>query len=135
MWLFLGRAAHQLKTPVAALQATLEVLLRRDRTRDELLASLEDLQLGITQMSSLTQMLIRSSRIAFEPALENMSVDLNELLGEQLRLFRPQADRHDVRLTLSLAEQFVAAHKAAGTLTVLDLKRFLGHSYSSRLSS
>ena len=66
MWLFMGRAAHQIKTPVTAMQATLEVLLRRDRTKDELLTGLEDVQSAAGLLNGLTRKLILSSRISYQ---------------------------------------------------------------------
>jgi signal transduction histidine kinase len=103
MWLFMGRAAHQLKTPVTGLRATLDVLLRKERTREELVAGLSDVQTGMKQLVSLTQKLLSSSRITyqFESGSSRLSpMRLDEFLSDQPRLFRSQAEQREIILKI-----------------------------------
>jgi signal transduction histidine kinase len=100
MWLFLGRAAHQLKTPVAGIQATLQVLLRKDRSKEELLAGLSDIQSGVDLLSLLTQKLTASSRISFQSAGEKVAVDLEEFFREQSKIYRSAAEKRGIRIEL-----------------------------------
>jgi two-component system OmpR family sensor kinase len=98
MWLFLGRAAHQLKTPVAALQATLQVLLRKERTKEELLSGLTDAACAVELLSALTKKLITSSRISYDQLPEKKPVDLSKFFSEQLKLFHAQAEARGISL-------------------------------------
>lgn len=102
MWLFLGRASHQLKTPVTAMQATLDVLLRKDRSKEELMSGLTDVESATGQLASLTKKLISSSRISFqESPIHRESIDLEEFMHEQIKMFSAQAERHGVRLSMA----------------------------------
>jgi signal transduction histidine kinase len=103
MWLFMGRAAHQLKTPVTAINATIDVLLRKERSRDELLLGLGDIQFGIKQLVSLTEKLLSSSRIAYQ--LESRSdefvvISLQEFFSEQVAFFRARGEQRRVTLEI-----------------------------------
>ncbi len=91
MLLFMARAAHQLKTPVTAIQATLEVLVRKERTMAELMEGISDLQIGVRQMSQLTQKLISSSRVTFESKPILKLIDFVPFLETQWKLFHFQA--------------------------------------------
>lgn len=101
MWLFLGRAAHQLKTPVAAMQATLQVLLRKERSKEELLSGLSDVEEAAGQLSSLTRKLISSSRISYQDVPEREVIDLHGFVLEQIRSFIAQAEQRGVVLKLN----------------------------------
>jgi signal transduction histidine kinase len=99
MWLFLGRAAHQLKTPITGVQATLEVLLRKERTREELLATLVDLEHGVMTLSKLTQKLISSSRLGYEKT-EATRISLNTFFSELLPVFHVLAERRGILIQI-----------------------------------
>jgi signal transduction histidine kinase len=103
MWLFLGRAAHQLKTPVTAMQATLQVLLRKERTREELIFGLADVETAASQLVGLTQKLISSSRISYQSAPRLEGVELGAFLSGQLKQFGSQAQQYGVSIQLNSA--------------------------------
>lgn len=100
MWLFLGRAAHQIKTPVTAMQATLEVLLRKERTKDELLSGLEDVKSAAALLNGLTRKLISSSRVSFQEAPPKEVVELKKFFTEQIAIFRSQANAKQISIEL-----------------------------------
>jgi signal transduction histidine kinase len=103
MWLFMGRAAHQLKTPVTALSATLDVLLRKERTRDELLIGARDLQSAMSQMISLTEKLLTSSRHSYQLSAGPSSyqkISLDDFISSQITLFKSAADKKKVRFNI-----------------------------------
>ncbi len=108
MWLFLGRASHQLKTPVTAMQATLEVLLRKERTKDELVAGLVDVQTAAAQLGHLTKRLITSSQMSYEASsLEQVPFNLRDFLQSQLKAFKAQAEQCRVTLKIGSASDIV----------------------------
>lgn len=98
MWLFMGRAAHQIKTPVTAMHATLDVLLRKERTKDELLSGLEDVKSAAVLLSGLTRKLISSSRISFQQSPPKEVVELKKFFNEQIGIFRSQADANQISI-------------------------------------
>lgn len=100
MWLFMGRAAHQIKTPVTAMQATLEVLLRRDRTKDELLNGLVDVQSAAGLLNGLTQKLISSSRISYQESPPTETINLQSFFKELVELFKSKANASGVELKI-----------------------------------
>jgi signal transduction histidine kinase len=100
MWLFLGRAAHQIKTPVAAMQATLDVLMRKDRSKEELLAGLADVKTAANLLTGLTGKLISSSRISYQSNSKNEPIDILEFFTEQAAIFDSLGKAKGVSLKL-----------------------------------
>ena len=100
MWLFMGRAAHQLKTPVTAIQATLEVLLRRERSREELRQGLTEVQTAVNHLAILSKQLIASSRFSYQPPSETEKIELQGFFENLFRLFFSQAQQRDVLLKI-----------------------------------
>ena len=109
MLLFMARAAHQLKTPVAAIQATLDALVRKERSREELLQGLGDLGIGVKQMNQLTRKLIASSRIRFETKNQRVRIDLGNFFANQLKLFHYQARNKSLTWQIDGPEKTVVA--------------------------
>lgn len=101
MWLFLGRAAHQLKTPVTAIQSTLQVLLRKERSKEELLLSLKDVESAAGLLATLTKKLISSSRISYQESPSKENIDLLTFLSEQKKMFHSLAEQYGVSLILT----------------------------------
>lgn len=101
MWLFMGRAAHQIKTPLTGIQATLEVLLRKDRTKEELLSGLQDVKSATAHLNGLTQKLITSSRISFQSVPPLEPIDLGIFLRELLDLFKTKGQECGVALKVA----------------------------------
>lgn len=101
MWLFLGRAAHQLKTPVAAIQSTLQVALRKERTKEELIASMNDLESAIEVLAILTRKLITSSRISYQTLPQPEAINLNELILGQIRILQPRAEQRGIKAQIN----------------------------------
>lgn len=101
MWLFMGRAAHQIKTPVTAMQATIDVLLRKERSKDELLAGLEDVKSAAGLLNGLTHKLMSSARISYEepPPLEG--IDLQSFFKELVEIFRSKASIYGVEVKIT----------------------------------
>jgi signal transduction histidine kinase len=112
MWLFLGRAAHQIKTPVTAMRSTLEVLLRKERSHNELLLGLEDVKSAAVVLSALTKKLILSSRISYQHVPVKEKINLENFFSELVGLFRSQADENGVQITIAskISVEVIANH-------------------------
>jgi signal transduction histidine kinase len=100
MWLFLGRAAHQIKTPVTAMQATLQVLLRRDRSKEELLGGLEDVQSAADLLNNLTRKLMSSSRISYEERPPTEAIELKFIFKEMLEFFKSKSEMSGIQIKI-----------------------------------
>ena len=103
MWLFLGRAANQLKTPVTAMQTTLDVLLRKDRSKEELVAGLTDVKSAASLLAMLTQKLIASSRISYQQSPPKEAIELASFFSDLCGLFQSLAEQKHVTLKLECA--------------------------------
>lgn len=100
MWLFLGRAAHQIKTPVTAMQATLEVLLRKERSKEDLLAGLEDVRSAAVLLNGLTRKLMSSSKISYEERPATEAIDLLTFFKEMIEVFQSKANINGIQIII-----------------------------------
>lgn len=101
MWLFMGRAAHQIKTPVTAMQATLDVLLRKERSKEELLSGLEDVQSAARLLIGLTRKLMLSSKISYEEIPPKETIDLFLFFTDLIELFGSQATMRGAEIVMT----------------------------------
>jgi heavy metal sensor kinase len=95
---FSNDAAHELRTPLAAMQSILSVIAEQRRTPAEYEAALADLAEETDKLRALTDDLLRLARAeASEPLWE--PVDLAELVPEVVDSLRPLTDADRARLT------------------------------------
>ncbi len=91
-------AAHELRTPLAAMQSILSVIAEQRRTPAEYEAALADLSDETDKLRVLTDDLLRLARAeASEPLWE--PVDLGELVPDVVNSLRPLADAERVTMT------------------------------------
>ncbi len=95
---FVADAAHELRTPLAAvrIQAQLVARAHDDATRREALA---DLQKGITRATRFAEQLLALARAETDSALVREPVDLHKLLTECIAAYAPLAQRRDIDLS------------------------------------
>ena len=118
MWLFMGRAAHQLKTPVTAIQATLEVLLRRERSQEELRQGLTEVQSAVNHLAILSKQLIASSRFSYQPPSETENIELRAFFENLFKLFFSQAQKRNILLKIEPSEN---CHLMASSVLLSEL--------------
>ena len=96
---FLADAAHELRTPVAALITTLEIALRRPREQEELLEVLRICLSDARLLRRLVGSLLEQAR-SENPAMYHLieTVDLVALLGECAAVGEGLAAERDVRV-------------------------------------
>lgn len=79
---FTADAAHELRTPLAALLGAIEISLRRPRDADALRTVLEDTLLGLGSLARLVEVLLMLARSdAGELPIARATVDLDSLLA------------------------------------------------------
>lgn len=88
---FLSHAAHELRSPLAALRGELELALRRPREgegyRSAIGTALED----TNRLIDLAEELLLQARLTGAPAVEGQPVPLRELIEDALRMTGPHA--------------------------------------------
>jgi two-component system, OmpR family, sensor histidine kinase TctE len=102
---FVADAAHQLKTPVAALQAQIELALRLDDPA-QLRASIEILQGGLDRLSRLVSQLLSLARNEPDAAatIRLDTLDLNALALEVASRWVPEALKRAIDLGFEAAQ-------------------------------
>ncbi|MDD5093262.1 MAG: ATP-binding protein [Dehalococcoidia bacterium] len=97
---FTTDAAHELRTPLAALKGQIEVALSRYRSQEEYRDTLQDLQEEVDRLTRLSGDLLLLARLGqgrLQPRFER--VDLSDLLGAIADQMRPSADLKGINLT------------------------------------
>lgn len=91
---FIRHAAHELRTPIAGLQAITDLALSQPRDAASMVASLEECQQAAVRLGELVKRLSALSRVGQRTEAAVMSrVDLQGLLGECLERFHEPAMR------------------------------------------
>lgn len=99
---FISYAAHELRSPLTALQGELQLALRRERTAD---SYVETLSTALTEVQSLAQLaedLLTLARAQAHPTSQETTL-LNELLDEAIRLVQGAAQIKDAEIRPDLA--------------------------------
>lgn len=96
---FLADAAHELRTPVAAIRSALEVSLEADRTNDEYRELIEQLLEETESLGVLvSQLLLLSEASATEAGALPTTVDLSEIALRSANMFAGVAESRGVEL-------------------------------------
>jgi two-component system sensor histidine kinase SenX3 len=97
---FVANASHELKTPVASIQALAETL--SEAAGDDPVAArrfLDRLEQEATRLSRLVNDLLDLSRLEGEPAVE-VAVDVSEVVADEVRRVRPRAEAAGIDLVV-----------------------------------
>ena len=94
---FVADAAHELRTPLAAVQIQAQ-LVARAQDADARREALTDLQAGVTRATRLAEQLLALARAEPEAGAVKESVDLRALLAECVGAQAPIAQRHGIDL-------------------------------------
>jgi signal transduction histidine kinase len=99
---FVANAAHELKTPIAVLKSTLQVILQRPRTAEEYRTQVEVALEDVARLETLTHSMLRLAR-AEEIKIANRKqdlplVDITMTCEESAERLRAIADERSVRI-------------------------------------
>ncbi|GIW80976.1 MAG: hypothetical protein KatS3mg105_2783 [Gemmatales bacterium] len=97
--------SHELRTPVAAMLATLEVALRKPRSREEYQEALTQCQQICLQMSQLVEKLLALARL--DTGTDHAHIedaDVSALVKQCAEMVRPIADSHNIELHTGVPE-------------------------------
>lgn len=93
----LAAAAHDLRTPLGVIRATIDLALRRPRSGDELKAALGEVRSECDRLTALTDSILAERRGARSPS----PLDLRPLLDDAVHSMAPLAAEHGVTLEAS----------------------------------
>ncbi len=104
---FLRAASHELKTPVTALNATLENMILGVGKYQDYAAYLPECKEMVEQLSRMIHEILETSKLNLT-AKPPKQVDVSELLAELCEPYRLIAAAHQISFSLDLPEQFPA---------------------------
>ena len=100
---FTADASHELRTPVALIRSTADLMLRRDRTPDEYRRALQDIEHEADRLTGLTGSLLELARDdSGAPAMPKRSIDLNTVVQQVVELSEPLAGERGIEIRASL---------------------------------
>lgn len=105
---FVSDAAHQLRTPVAALQAQVEVTLRETDAATR--TKLEGILYGTQRVSRLTQQLLALARVEPGNKLPMQHLWLNDVVHHAAEIWLPKAIERQIDLGFDLHPSPVTGH-------------------------
>jgi len=102
---FLANAAHELRSPLAAIRSSAEVGLNQCRTPEEYTAILADVMEEIGRLTGLVnRLLLLAEADAAGLAARNQATRLEKIVHEAAMMFDAVAEAQDVRLTLGVID-------------------------------
>lgn len=112
-------AAHELRTPLAALRANIDVTLRRERTPAELRAAFEDLREEVDRLGALATQLLELAR-GRHVEWRTSPVRITPLLREAIDARRGAAEAKSIEVALEASEDAIVPCDGDGMRQVFD---------------
>jgi len=101
---FLANAAHELKTPIAVLKSTLQLLLQQPRSAEEYRAHLEGALDDLARLEALTHSMLRLARAEQSQTTKRVTdlplVDLANSCEQSAERLKPVSDSRSVRIDI-----------------------------------
>jgi signal transduction histidine kinase len=117
---FTGDAAHELKTSLALLKSSVQLLSMRQRTTAEYETGLAELDVDIRRMEDLTEQMLTAARLEEEPPQSNDVVDLAAIVRSTSTRLRPLAEAAGITLRVD-AESAHSVRLSAADADILTL--------------
>ncbi|HEY0901772.1 MAG TPA: ATP-binding protein [Micavibrio sp.] len=118
---FTDHAAHELRTPLAAMKTQTQVLMRKARSMPDCADGLENLQSSIDRATHLVEQLLSLARLQHED-LPQERTDLSHLLADIIKDIAPHAQRKNITLSSDLApERFICAHSMSVSIMLRNI--------------
>lgn len=114
---FTDNAAHELRTPLAAIKVQAQLISRTQGLSDELRQQLDQLLKGIDRAVTLTSSLLAFARLQNEPAKAEV-VDFGTILRKEIAELQPEAQAKSVALNVTTSGN-AESHASADSISVL----------------
>lgn len=103
---FTGDAAHELRTPLAALKGRIGVTLSQTRKPPEYTATLQEMEQQVDRLIRLSNDLLFMARLDQQQlSIQKERIDLDALLGALVDQVRPMAENKAIHLALTVPPQ------------------------------
>lgn len=112
-------AAHELRTPLASMRAAIDVALRRERSTDELRATLDEARREVERLAELATRLLDLAALRAGP-LERRRGDLVPMLVEAVDAARAAGEPRGVLVELRAPARAMAVHASMAVRQALD---------------
>lgn len=112
-------AAHELRTPLASMRAAIDVALRRERSPEELRATLDEARGEVDRLAELATRLLDLAALRASP-LERRAGDLVPLVVEAVDAARAAAEPRGVVVELKAPARAVVEHAPEAVRQALD---------------
>ncbi len=106
---FTSDAAHELRTPLAAMQTILTVVRAHKRTSEDYERALDDISEETSRLRSLTEALLRLARGESQRNALREPLDLSTLLPDVADSLRPLAESKGLTLACSVGEGLIVS--------------------------
>jgi signal transduction histidine kinase len=108
---FSGDAAHQLRTPIAAMRSLGEVALSRSRTAEEYRETLETMLAELDRLTRIVEQLLQLSRLEAGALRERFAaVSLRSVLEQVMQIYQPLAEANGVEMDVAPAPSTQQVH-------------------------
>lgn len=117
-------ASHELKTPVSVIKTHCDVILQKERTKDELLDTLKTIKTVSENIGRLIKDLLSLARLdsGILSPLYFKDISLNECLQQAIKLAMPLAEKRLVSIKTSLAQDIhIIGDKERITEAILNI--------------
>lgn len=110
---FLADAAHELRTPLAAIHSAIEVALTKPRSEEEYRRLLEDVMDEGESLEVLVNQLLLMSEAAARPHVgEPVEVNLSDIVAKSVDMFSGVAETREIALTAEISRGiFIVGNK------------------------
>jgi signal transduction histidine kinase len=108
---FTGDAAHELKTSIALLRSSLQLLTMRKRTAEEYECGAENLLIDIQRIQELIEQMLTLARIEEAPPATAQEIDLSSVVNTVAQRLQPIAEARQITIDM---------HTEAASLVVMD---------------
>ncbi len=102
---FASDAAHELKTPLAVLKGTLEVLIRKPRTTEDYQEKINDSILEIDRLNDITEQLLVLARIEHDHAMALKTISLEDFIVNITDRFQKSVSLKSIHLHHEVIEK------------------------------
>jgi two-component system sensor histidine kinase HydH len=124
-----GELAHEIKNPLSTIKVNLELAaeeLKGPGTNNQTAArALKKITVVQKETDRLGQILDSFLRYVSRPELQLASIDINELLGDMVDFYSPQANSHSITIRQGLSNEPLVCKVDAGMLKQVVLNLFI----------
>ena len=114
-------AGHELRTPLAVLQTELETAVRPNRTREDMVDSINHARIEVERLATLAEDLLLLAQADGGQALVRRQLcDVSEILDDVERTYRGRAAQQSITLTVNRPQPFLANLDPVALHRILD---------------